>query len=237
MRSSQQPAAGGVHTPDCTCTHVPAPCSRCQPRAHTSPTHLRPQQSTGHSVMAPVGRWQKGKDLFWYARDPKAAESQEAIAAERAAIKAREQQAIEEVRPVRRFAVHACACCVRCAAAAPACCLRLSGLASAVCNLASLTSHKFMFGSSSPQRPRIPLIAPGAWAAPQVAAAPHRGHERGRARGGAAAAGRRGGRQRRAGPRLPGVSAAAALRRKLPCFAIVDALSACPPLLRQPPAH
>jgi hypothetical protein len=57
----------------------------------------------GHSVMAPVGRWQKGKDLFWYTRGAeatavKAGEAQDALAAERAAIKAAERQAMEEVR-------------------------------------------------------------------------------------------------------------------------------------------
>lgn len=51
----------------------------------------------GHSVMAPVGRWQKGKDLLWYTKGKTGQESGDALAAERAAIKAQEKQAMEEV--------------------------------------------------------------------------------------------------------------------------------------------
>jgi hypothetical protein len=57
--------------------------------------------------MAPVGRWQKGKDLFWYAREKSGGDAAEALAAERAAIKAQEQQAIEEALGLRPKAARA----------------------------------------------------------------------------------------------------------------------------------
>eukprot|EP00058_Branchiostoma_floridae_P023528 XP_002609018.1 hypothetical protein BRAFLDRAFT_59448 [Branchiostoma floridae] len=46
----------------------------------------------GHSVMAPVGRWQKGKDLTWYAKDKKASGAAEKSELE--AIKRAEEEAM-----------------------------------------------------------------------------------------------------------------------------------------------
>lgn len=48
---------------------------------------------TGNSLMAPVGRWQKGKDLTWYAKDKKGKRPL-SKAEELAAIKAAEQEAM-----------------------------------------------------------------------------------------------------------------------------------------------
>ncbi|KAM6948707.1 multiple myeloma tumor-associated protein 2 [Aplochiton taeniatus] len=47
----------------------------------------------GNSLMAPVGRWQKGKDLTWYARDKKSG-APLSRAEELAAVKAEEQEAL-----------------------------------------------------------------------------------------------------------------------------------------------
>ncbi|KGN46043.1 multiple myeloma tumor-associated protein 2 homolog [Cucumis sativus] len=50
----------------------------------------------GHSIKAPVGRWQKGKDLHWYARDKKSRSDVDAAKEEIKLIKEQEEQAMRE---------------------------------------------------------------------------------------------------------------------------------------------
>jgi hypothetical protein len=49
----------------------------------------------GHSVKALAGRWQKGKDVYWYTREKEGQSS--AIQDEIKAVKAKEEEAMLEV--------------------------------------------------------------------------------------------------------------------------------------------
>eukprot|EP00731_Ephydatia_muelleri_P030788 Em0022g302a len=48
----------------------------------------------GHSLKAPVGRWQKGKDLTWYTKDSKVTSAKDKIKEEVAALKKAEEEAM-----------------------------------------------------------------------------------------------------------------------------------------------
>lgn len=60
----------------------------------------------GHSVKAPVGRWQKGKDLSWYSKDRNSKLKGSSIANEQlAAIKAAEEEAMQAAlgqKPIKK---------------------------------------------------------------------------------------------------------------------------------------
>lgn len=51
----------------------------------------------GHSVKALTGRWQKGKDVYWYTREERA-DRTDKLDEELAAVKAHEEQLMAEVR-------------------------------------------------------------------------------------------------------------------------------------------
>ncbi|ORZ38368.1 kinase phosphorylation protein-domain-containing protein [Catenaria anguillulae PL171] len=65
----------------------------------------------GHSVMAPVGRWQNGRDLTWYAKDGKDADAAKQAAQDELA---RVRAAEEEAMMVALYIISSCPCAPLC---------------------------------------------------------------------------------------------------------------------------
>ena len=60
----------------------------------------------GHSVKALSGRWQKGKDVYWYTREQKKEDASAGYDEELRAVKAHEEQLMAEVRFPRLRGMH-----------------------------------------------------------------------------------------------------------------------------------